>query len=211
MHKSIITAVLALALALALTWGCTKQVTPQPQESSLPESVKSIAVLPVTATDTDEEVKSPQRDKEMQEGIAALSSILNDYFTGNPKVTMLSSEEVNSHVTRYNANQLDQALAIGKALKVEAVMLWGLKRFHQRLGSEYAIQSPASVAFDYRLIHTESGQTLCAGSFDETQKSITDNILSWKNLVNRGFKWITADDLAREGVAKELPACQYLR
>jgi hypothetical protein len=204
MYKSIITAV----LALALTWGCAKQVA-QPENSTLPESVKSIAVLPVVATAGDE-AKSPQPGNQLQNGIEALAQILTDYFAGNPKVTMLSTEAVDSQITKYTAGQLDQALAIGKSLKVEAVMLWDIKRFHERDGREYAVQSPASVAFDYRLVHTESGQTLCAGSFDETQKSITDNILSWRNLANRGFKWITATDLAREGVTKALSECKYL-
>ena len=207
MYKTIMT----IIFALILTWGCAKQVA-KPETSTLPtDSVKTIAVLPVVASPAADEAKSPQAIKQLQPGIETLSLTLSDYFAGNQKVTLLNNDEVDSHVTSYNDNQLDQALAIGKNLKAEAILLLGVKRFHERIGNDYSVQAPASVAFDYRLVHTESGQTLCSGSFDETQKSITDNLLSLKNLVHRGFKWITAADLAKEGVTKELADCKYLQ
>jgi len=207
MPKTIITAL----LTLALTCGCLKQVG-QPDNNTLPDSVQTIVVLPVVAAaETDRDGASPKVAKEIQTGIEEFSQILSDYFQGNPKVQLLSPEEVDSHATSYNASRSAQALAIAKSLKAEAVMLWGLQRYHQRGGGDYAVQSPASVAFDYRLIHTASGQTLCAGTFDETQQSVSDNLLSLRSLANRGFKWIPAVDLAREGVAKKIPECRYLQ
>lgn len=207
MHKVIVTAV----LALALTCGCGKQVG-QPENNTLPSSVNSIVVLPVVATtESGADTTSPKAIKEMLAGVATLTQVLADAFANYPKVHLLSEEEVDSHLTKYNANQTAQALAIAKSLKAEAVMLWGTTRYHERIGTDYAIQTPASVAFDYRLIHTESGQTLCSGSFDETQHSITENLLSLRTIANRGFKWITAADLAREGVTKKLPECPYLK
>lgn len=207
MSKTILTAL----LSLVLTCGCLKQVS-QPEGNTLPDSVTSIIVLPVeAATETDSDTTSPKAAKEIQTGIEELAQILSDYFQANPKVHLLSAAEVDSHATSYNANRPAQALAIAKSLKAEAVMLWGLQRYHQRGGSDYAVHSPASVAFDYRLIHTETGLTLCAGTFDETQQSASENLLSLRSLANRGFKWISAADLAREGVSKKLPECKYLQ
>ena len=205
MPKSIILAFLSLVLASA----CVKQ-TSQPENDILPSQVRSIAVLPVVVA-ADTAIASPQASKQLQNGVETLTQILSEYFAGNTKIRLLSIEEVESFKPGYSANQSVQAQFIGKALKTEAVMLWELTRYSERSGSDYAVQSPASLAFAYRLIHIESGQTLCAGSFDETQQSATENLLSLKAIANRGFKWITAADLAQEGVAKKLPACTYLK
>jgi len=196
---------------LALTCACLKQPG-QPEADTLPSQVQTIAVLPVAAVpDTETNPDSPQTVKQMRDGIEVLTQILAESFAGSDKVRLLSAEEVESLNPGFSANQSSQALFVGKALKAEAVMFWDLKRYHERSGSDYAVQTPASVAFEYRLLHTESGQTLCSGSFDETQQSATENLLSLKKIANRGFKWITAPDLAREGVAKKLVDCTYLK
>lgn len=208
MNKSILLAL----LTLLLTSACAKQASHQTEKDTLPEEVRSIVVLPVVAVaESDADTASPKVGKQMQSGIETMNQLLGDYFANNAKVHMLSSEELDSHRTSYNANQSAQALAIAKDLKSEAVMTCTLKRFRERSGGDYSVQDPASVAFDYRLVYTGTGQTLCAGSFDETQQSITDNLLSLKRIAKRGFKWITAADLAREGVSEKLTDCNYFK
>lgn len=205
MPNSILLALFALVLASA----CVKPTTP-PENDALPSQVQSIVVLPVTVA-TDTAAAAAQANKQLQNGAEVLTQIINEYFTDNPKVRLLSAEEVESFSPGYSANQSAQAQFIGKSLNTEAVMLWELQRYSERRGSDYAVQSPASLAFTYRLVLTESGQTLCAGSFDETQQSATENLLSLKKIANRGFKWITTPDLTKEGVSKKLPACTYLQ
>ena len=205
MSKSIILAFLFLVLAS----GCLKQAA-LPANDTLPSQVRSIVVLPVEVA-ADTEIVSSQTNKQLQNGRETLTQILVDYSADNTKIRLLSFEEVESFKPGYSANQSDQAQFVGKALKAEAVMLWELQRYSERNGGDYAVQSPASLAFTYRLVHTESGQTLCAGSFDETQQSVSENLLSLKTIASRGFKWITAADLAREGVSKKLSACTYLK
>jgi len=197
---------LCALVTLVVTSGCVQQPAP-PQDDTLPKSVSSIVVLPVEiAADP---AASPQVKQQLQEGAETLSQAVSEVLAASPKVRMLNGDEVESLTSGYQASPAAQAQAIGQGLHAEAVMLWEVQRFHQRLGTEYAVQSPASLAFTYRLLHLESGQTLCSGSFDETQQSATENLLSIKTLANRGFKWITAADLAREGVAKKLADCAY--
>lgn len=196
-------------LILALTCSCVKKNVPV-ADDSLPDQVKSISVLPVTSlTDTDN--VSVRSIKELKSGIDVLSQSLEEYFVDNVKVQIVSPEEVESLSTTYNSTPYLESLRIGKNLNAEAVMVWVLKQYRERQGTDYAATSPASVAFEYRLIHTESGKTLCVGSFSETQQSATENLLSLKKLSGRGFKWITASDLIREGVAKKLSGCSYLK
>lgn len=205
MPKSITLIVLALLACSA----CAKQIT-QPEDNSLPSQVQSVVVLPVSVA-ADTTATSPQIKKQLQNGTEAMDQILSEYFADNSKIRLLSPEEVDSFSPGYSAQRSGQAQFIGKALHSEAVMLWELQRYNERSGTNYAVQSPASVAFTYRLLHTESGKTLCVGSFDETQQSITENLLSLKKIASRGFKWIPVFDLAKEGVAAKLPTCTYLQ
>jgi len=205
MPKSII----LVFLSLVLTSACVKQAG-QPANDTLPSQVQSIVVLPVEVA-AETAITSPQTKKQLQNGKETLTQIVSEYFANNAKTRLLSVEEVESFSPGYGANQTAQAQFVGKAVKAEAVMLWELNRYSERSGGDYAVQAPASVAFTYRLVLTESGETLCAGSFDETQQPASENLLSLKKNANRGFKWITAADLAREGVIKKLPACSYLK
>jgi len=197
---------LCALVALVVISGCVPQSVP-PAEETLPKSVGSIVVLPVEfAADS---AVSPQAKQQLQDGVETLSQAVSEVLAVSPKVRMLNEDEVEALTSGYQHSSSAQAQAIGRGLHAEAVMLWEVQRFHQRLGTEYAVQSPASLAFTYRLLHLESGQTLCAGSFDETQQAATENLLSFKTLANRGFKWITASDLAREGVGKKMADCAY--
>lgn len=196
-------------LLLTLTCSCVKQTAPV-TGGSLPDQVKNIAVLPVAIL-PDDSNDSPQKIKEMESGVNVLTETLEHYFVDNPKVQLVSSEEVESLSTDYNTTPYAESLRIGTSLNVEAVMIVALKRFDERKGTNYAVTSPASVAFEYRLIHVESGMNLCGGSFSETQQSATENLLSLKKISGRGFKWIGASDLTREGVTSKLSSCSYLK
>lgn len=195
-------------LFLTLNCSCVKQTSPTTADT-LPDEVKSIAVLPVAFFQ--EGTDSPQKIKELESGVNALSQSINEYFTGNDKVQIVSSDEIESLSTNYSSTPYAESLHIGKSIHVEAVMTLVLEKFNERKGTDYAVTSPASVSFDYRLIHTESGKTLCSGSFSETQQAATENILSLKKLSGRGFKWISAYALTREGVFSTLSGCKYLK
>ena len=56
----------------------------------------------------------------------------------------------------------------------------------------------------------KSSRTICSGFFDETQKSLFENLLSFKGAMQRKFQWITAEELAREGLEKSFGQCSQL-
>jgi len=201
----------ATTIFLLLLFCACVRLSPPPETNTQPKVVRSIAILPVGVMTESGAPPSPKIAKAMEEGAAVLDQIVDEALTANPKIRLLSKEEVDAHSQSYSATPLAQALAIGKAVKAEAVMVWGLVRYQERTGGDYSVQAPASVGFQYRLIHTESGQTLCAASFEETQQSASDNLLAFNTLAKRGFKWVPASVLLREGVNKKIPDCQYLK
>ncbi len=171
--------------------------------------VDSIAMLPIT-TGTDDTAKSYIDTKKLEKGGDVLSSLLNYRFAENSQVTFISEEQIESLKLNFNSSLVNQNKNIGKLLHKDAVMTWNVNRYIERDGSDYSVDQPASVAFEYRLTHSDTGKTLCAGVYDETQKSLTDNLLSIKKVFQRGMKWISAKDLIREGINSKLETCQYI-
>lgn len=96
----------------------------------------------------------------------------------------------------------DLAVSAGKNLGVDAVLIGVISRYTKRVGSSYGVESPASVAFSVMLLDTETGEILWETYFSETQKALLDNVYDVKKFFKRGAKWITADELAKEGARK---------
>ena len=92
----------------------------------------------------------------------------------------------------------------GKALEANVAMVGFLWRFRERVGGSMGVESPASVAFYLNLIDVDSGKLLWKASFSETQRSLSENILDAATFFKRGVKWLTAGELARNGLDETL-------
>ena len=73
-------------------------------------------------------------------------------------------------------------------------------RFQERKGGNFAVDKPASVGFHLHLI--DQKKIVKVFEFDETQQPLSDNILKIGAFLRRGAKWITAGQLAAEGIEK---------
>lgn len=96
--------------------------------------------------------------------------------------------------------EIDALQKVGKSFKADAVLCGYIYRWHERKGTDYAVSSPASVAFDLYLIRVNDKAILWKGMFDKTQRSLTENILDMDLFVKAGAKWLTADKLAKIGI-----------
>ena len=88
----------------------------------------------------------------------------------------------------------------GQALNADAVLAGYIYRFSERIGTRYAVKSPASVAFDIHLIRVADGRVLWSGQFNETQKSLSENFLRLETFLKRKASWITAREMAQAGL-----------
>jgi hypothetical protein len=77
-------------------------------------------------------------------------------------------------------------------------------RFQERQGGNFSVVRPASVGFHTHLY--ESKTLVSVFVFDETQQALSENILRFSTFLKRGARWITASELAREGVHKAVDA-----
>lgn len=71
-------------------------------------------------------------------------------------------------------------------------------RFQERKGGNYAAEKSASVAFHMHLM--KDGALGKVFEYSEEQKALTDNLFTVGKFLKRGGKWVTADELAEEGI-----------
>lgn len=107
-----------------------------------------------------------------------------------------------------DATPLDIAKKLGKALGADYVLVGNIWRYRERMGSSLGVAKPASVAFSLYLVSIENGKTVWQGRFNETQQSLSENLLKAPEWFKRGGKWLEASELARYGLVdllEEIP------
>ena len=96
------------------------------------------------------------------------------------------------------------ARSIGKTLEADVVILGRVQVFAERRGgSLLGSQRPASVGFTVEMINVGDGTLLWSSSYHETQKSLSEDLNTLPLFIERGGKWLTAEELAGYG-AKEM-------
>lgn len=79
-------------------------------------------------------------------------------------------------------------------------------RFEERRGGNFAVERPAGVGFHLHLLDRK--RVIKVFQFDETQQPLSDNILKFGLFLRRGAKWVTARELAEEGIEKRITFLQ---
>jgi len=92
--------------------------------------------------------------------------------------------------------------SIGRCMGVDLLVVPFLFEFRERLGGPMGALEPARVVMDIFVIDVRSESLISRSRFDETQSALTSNLLEAGKFFRRGGRWITAHDLAREGMEK---------
>jgi hypothetical protein len=72
------------------------------------------------------------------------------------------------------------------------------------VGGKFSVDLPASVTFDMILINVADRRLLWEGHFNETQKSLFENLFDFGTFWKRKGKWLTVRELADTGLEKVL-------
>ncbi|MFA7383914.1 MAG: hypothetical protein WC001_10740 [Desulfurivibrionaceae bacterium] len=193
---------------LFLFSGCARTSAQVQAEDLLP--VKTILVLPAEVDANGQGSRSPNDLQQLEKGRKLLDTMLAEHFSGRKEVTLLTEGQRDSLDKDMTRCRTTAAVTICRTTKADAVLLFTLQRFTEREGIESSIVSPASVAFDYKLIHAETGRTLCSGVFDETQKPLLDDMFQFFKKLKRGVKWLSAEELASDGFQQKIADCPNL-
>jgi hypothetical protein len=113
------------------------------------------------------------------------------------------SQEVMSDLLSDHKKKLseqDLLVEAGRALDADAVLAGYIYRFRERIGTRYSVDLPASVAFGIHLIRVADGGLLWNGNFDETQRSLSNNLFQLGSFLRRKARWVTANEMAVSGL-----------
>lgn len=104
----------------------------------------------------------------------------------------------------FGKSHLEILTEVGKEIGADGVIAGYLFYYMERKGFYYSVERPASVAFCVHLIRVKDGVSVWKGVFDKTQSSLMENIFDISSFIKSGGKWITAEELSREGVKEIL-------
>lgn len=194
-------------IALLVVSACAAEKNLAPEEI---QPIRSLMIMPVEIMIEGSNTRTAEESAQLKEGQGVLNTLLAEYFQEKEAVTIIMENQRESHGDEFDRSRMQSALTLARSLEMDAVLMVTLQQYNEREGTEYSIIAPASVTFDYKLVLSQTGQTLCSGVFHETQKPVLDNVLEIFQRVKRGLKWVTAETLLREGLQQKIEACQYL-
>lgn len=115
---------------------------------------------------------------------------------------------------RFQKDPLVTMKTIGQQINAD-YLLWGtLFRYHERIGTSYGVQEPASVAFDLHLLRVKDGVLVWRVQYVKTQKSLSENLLEMENFLKQKMRWLTVEELSRLGleqILKDFPSTESLK
>lgn len=206
-------------LGLSLAAGCVRKTAPvskAPASGDAPASAvafldKKFAVLPfaIPATDADllagylpvarhvPEVAPVHLDAALEQDLVGAKQ---QFVPAKMAASCAKSAPRGDEPGRLGT--LRSYVNIGKCAGADYVVVPMVIDWRERDGSEIGATKPASVDFVLYLIDVRTGAMVRNFHFDETQQSLVSNILDAKKFVSRNGRWLSAMELAQEGLKK---------
>ncbi len=209
--NSLWTGLAVCILFLGVLSGCSDKKNADIQVKNPDVSLTCIGVLPVRVVVNTKKNTNFNKASGLNDGALVLAGQLEKMFMANDKIRFISPGQLNSLESDGAGDLLSRAKKAGSFVSCNGVLEVTLLRYRQRVGGKYTAETPASVSFTYQLLEVNSGQVLCRGRFDETQESVMENLFNFSSARKRGFTWVTAEELLREGLQSKLSECPYLR
>ncbi|MEN6321567.1 MAG: hypothetical protein ABFD82_22825 [Syntrophaceae bacterium] len=184
---------------------------------------KRIAVVPFQRISTeDSDVKTVRcplcgqlitAEKIPQGSEKIVEDIFIEKLTNQNIFTLIPPERVGGIYERVSAGYLKAApieilKKVGNELEADGIVVCHVYRFKERKGYSYSVEKSASVGFEIHLIRVSDGAVVWKGIFDKTQTSLMENILQIVYFYKERGRWLTAQELATEGIdeiLKEFP------
>jgi hypothetical protein len=189
-----------IALALTVLAGCSfGSGNLQSKHSNDLESrrIRRIAVIPPDRSAAPAQLSGNDNPPEM------LAKQLYSAMASLPNWQIVSESEVKQvEQMKPATSETARLRQIGEMVFADAVMVGRVLRFRERIGDDWGVKSPASVAFVLDLIDVRRGDVIWSAQFDETQQALSENIFGLGNIGQRGVRWLRAEQLAMDGVKK---------
>jgi len=180
-----------------------------PDDARAPVKMRLLAVLPVEPAPVQATGAGPAPALPSAEGALAVTAQIyrvlaaQTEFRVVPDLTV--ADIVETPAVRRANGLIDRAVAIGKEVGADGVIVGRLYRYQRRVGTEYGASQPASVWFELQLVAVNTGDVVWHGEFDQTQEPLSSNLLNWWMFWRAGPRWLSAGELAGLGVDELFP------
>ena len=94
--------------------------------------------------------------------------------------------------------------AVGRCMGVDLLIVPQLIEWRERDGGELGVVTPAKVVMDTYVIDVRNESLISRSRYDEAQSALASNLLDAGKFFKRGGKWVTAKELAQEGMEKAI-------
>ena len=95
-------------------------------------------------------------------------------------------------------------LKVGGCVPTDYLLVPQILYWQERAGGKWGTDAPASVVMDFFLLDVRNEAILGRYKFEETQQPLSANLLDVDKFVSRGGKWVSAQELAREGIEEAI-------
>ncbi len=199
--------VLGLTAACAATDGARNQATAGKAASP---AVSCFGVLPVQVSVAEDVVLSAAETKNLKTGAAVVDGLLRNALSGNAKARFVDADQTGGLQPPEAMIRLEASREVAQGVGCPALLETSVSRYVEREGGPYGVEQPAAVTLSYRLYDVSQGAVLCHGRFEEQQQAVMDDLFSIGKAGRRGMTWVTAEELAREGLLDQLRQCRAL-
>ncbi len=118
-----------------------------------------------------------------------------------PKNFVEQCKEIIIYKEKYTSlNPVDKWVKIGKCIPADYILVPQLLLFKERIGGEWGVEEPAKVIIAFNLIDVNNKTLIKNYIFKEKQQPLLENMLTIKKFIKRGGKWVSAIELAKEGI-----------
>jgi hypothetical protein len=91
---------------------------------------------------------------------------------------------------------------VGECMQAERLLVPQVVDWKQRIGQEISAERPAGVILDMFIVDVQGKRLAARYHFDETQQDLSQNLFQAGKFFERGVRWISAEELAEEGISK---------
>lgn len=204
---------LLLVLAVVLASACQRRPAKTEPYTMSPQF--SVAVAPFTVAREPWNLLAgylPERvSPPMPEEMARLDQSLWRLMNAKPERSVVPASQVKpcmhsaqrpSESTRLASLKYWQE--VGKCAGAQFLVVPMMVHWKERQGSAAGSTSPAWVIMDVYMVNVKTGGLVNHYHYDYQQKALTDNLLEAGQFFKRHGQWVTAEDLANEGLVQAL-------
>jgi TolB-like protein len=201
-------------LMLVFVWASPDVVHADKNAGVSPSNTR-LAVLPFQAISPEDgqvaTVRCPVCGSVNSSGtvVKGAERVVQDLFTDKLRdlknTELIPSERASGVYQRISSDSMKQTPKqlihkVGMELRADVVVVGYVYHYRERVGYDYAVERPASVAFEIHLISVKDGTSLWRGIFEKTQKSLMEDVFQVSSFFRGGAKWLTARELAKLGI-----------